>query len=79
MKTTVEIADSLLAAAKSTADARGLTLRELIEEGLRSVLERERLQATRFRLRDGSFGGQGLQADIDWSEIRRKVYEGRGE
>ena len=79
MKTTVEIADSLFAEAKAYTEAHGLSFRELLEEGLRSTLQRNRRTAKRFRLRNGSFQGQGLQGDLPWPEIRRRIYEGRGE
>jgi hypothetical protein len=79
MKTTVEIADSLFAEAKAYTEAHGLSFRELLEEGLRSTLQQNRRPAKRFRLRDGSFRGQGLAGDLSWSEIRQRIYEGRGE
>ena len=79
MKTTVEIADSLFAEAKAYTEAHGLSFRELVEEGLRSTLQGRQRSAKRFRMRDGSFRGQGLQADLSWPEIRRQIYEGRGE
>jgi hypothetical protein len=79
MKTTVEIADSLFAEAKAYTEAHGLSFRELLEEGLRSTLQRNQQGAKRFRLRNGSFQGQGLQGDLLWPEIRRRIYEGRGE
>jgi hypothetical protein len=78
MKTTVEIADSLFDEAKACAEARRVSLRQLIEEGLRAVIEREGVRKP-FRLRDGSFGGQGLKEDLSWEEIRKRAYEGRGE
>lgn len=78
MKTTVEIADSLLEEAKSVAHARGLSLRALIEEGLHVVIESRR-QTSRFQLRDGSFQGKGLQRDLSWTETRQAIYEGHGE
>jgi hypothetical protein len=78
MKTTVEIADSLLAEAKSFADTAGVSLRQVIEEGLRKVIE-SRPPAAQFTLRDGSFRGKGLRADLSWPEIRRTIYQGRGE
>jgi hypothetical protein len=78
MKTTVEIADSLFAEAKSLAEAAGLSLRQLIEEGLRNVLECRQTK-TRFTLRDGSFRGKGLRADLSWPDVRRAIYKGRGE
>jgi hypothetical protein len=79
MKTTVEIADSLFAEAKAYTKAHGLSFRELLEEGLRSTLLQDRRTAKGFRLRDGSFQGQGLQGDLSWPEIRQRIYEGRGE
>ena len=39
MKTTVEISDGLYRRAKATAALRGLRLKDLVEEGLRRVLE----------------------------------------
>lgn len=80
MKTTVEIADGLLAEAKKAAAADRTTLRELIEMGLRAVLA-QRAEAEPFRLRDASAGAGGLSpefADGDWSRIREAAYEGRG-
>lgn len=77
MKTTVEIADSLLKEAKACAEARHVPLRQLIEEGLRTVVERERPKK-KFKLRDGSFRGEGLQGNLSWEEIREIIYEGRG-
>ena len=80
MKTTVEIADSLLASAKRLAVQRGTTLRALVETGLRRVLE-ESERREPFRLRDASFDGRGLQPEFrdgDWDRIRDASYEGRG-
>lgn len=80
MKTTIEIPDPLAEEARAVARRDKTTLRELIETGLRLVL-RERRRKTRFRLRDASFRGQGLQPeyrDEDWQRIRRAAYEGRG-
>jgi hypothetical protein len=42
MKTTVEVSDDLYRRAKSEAALRGRKLRDLIEEGLRLVLETPR-------------------------------------
>ncbi len=79
MKTTVDISDSLFQEAKACADDRGVTFRQLIEEGLRTVIEHQRKPKRRFRLRDESFGGEGLQNGMSWREIRETIYEGRGE
>jgi hypothetical protein len=80
MKTTVNIADPLLAAAKMLAAEEHTTLRALIEEGLRRVLESRQRQGP-FQLRRASFRGNGLQPDISeghWERIRDLIYEGRG-
>ena len=80
MKTTVDIADSLLAEAKRQAAEDATTLRELVEEGLRAVLAARKASGP-VRLRDASFTGHGLQPGVregDWETIRDLIYEGRG-
>jgi hypothetical protein len=79
MKTTVEIPDALFQEAKELADSRGVPFRQVVEEGLRTIIQQGRQPPKRFRLRDGSFGGQGRQADLAWSDIRAAIYQGRGE
>ena len=59
MKTTVEIPDELLNAAKETALREERTLRDFMEEALRTALAQRDRPGT-FRLREGSFGGRGL-------------------
>lgn len=83
MKTTVDISDDVLTAAKETAQRERTTLRALIEEGLRLSLERRERERheTPFRLRDASVGGRGLRPelqDASWDHLRALVYEGRG-
>ena len=80
MKTTIEIADAVLIEAKEVASREKTTLRALVEEGLRQVVEK-RKRAPEFRLRDVSFGGNGLRPEMDgqsWTTIRSMAYEGRG-
>ena len=80
MKTTVELSDDLAATAKAYAAREHITLRSLIERGLRLALSAGH-ERGRFRLRDRSVSGRGLQAryrDADWSRIRESIYEGRG-
>lgn len=79
MKTTVHISDPLLAEARAIAAREGTTLRELIEAGLRHAIA-ERRRRARFRLRDASFQGEGLQPefrDAGWDRIRDAIYERR--
>lgn len=80
MKTTVEISDALLEAAKQIAATEGTTLRELIEAGLRQALA-DRKKQGKFKLRKASFRGKGLQAPLkgaSWDRLREMAYEGRG-
>lgn len=79
VKTTVEIADGLLAEVKIAAARRAVAVRELIEEGLRLVLERERRPGQVFRLQDGSFFGEGgMRREFSWPELCDLIYEDRG-
>ena len=80
MNITIDLPDELANAAKTHAASENMTLRALIERGLRMVLRADRA-AEPFRLRDASVGGRGLQPafrDAEWSQIREAVYEGRG-
>lgn len=81
MKTTVVLPDSLVAEARRTAAAERTTLRALIEEGLREVLERRRARPP-YRLPDASVGGHGLSAQFrgaSWDAIRDAAYGAPGE
>jgi hypothetical protein len=80
MKTTVEIPDALLNAARRAAARDGVTVRALLIEGLHRVLE-SRKRDTAFQLRDASFKGEGLQPEVaegSWERMRDLAYEGRG-
>jgi hypothetical protein len=80
MKTTIQISDGLLNQARELAKKEDTTLKELVEEGLRRVID-ERVQRKPFKLRDASFGGGGLRpevADLGWEKIIEMSYEGRG-
>lgn len=82
MKTTVEISDSLAAEARRVAQRENRSLRALIEEGLRLVVGQRRTRRGGFRLKNATFGGEGLQPGLEsagWDEIRQRAYEGRGE
>ena len=77
MKTTVELPDALLEEAKRFAAQQGLTLKHLMEVGLRQVISARKPRKP-FRLRKHTVGGNGLVEDLAWSEIRERIYEGRG-
>ena len=80
MKTTIEISDAIVEDAKAIAAAEGVTLRSLVEEGLRRVVQ-ERKSGPKFRLRKAGYKGKGLQPEVrdgSWERIRDISYEGRG-
>ena len=80
MKTTVHIPDNLIAEAQRIAQRDGTTLKALVQEGLRRVVD-ERKQQKAFSLRQASFKGAGLDPSLDaasWERIRDMSYEGRG-
>ncbi|MCY4077432.1 MAG: hypothetical protein OXH04_18615 [Acidobacteria bacterium] len=79
MKTTVELSDDLALEAKRYAARHGMTLRAVIEPGIRSTLREEGGAVKPFTLRDASVDGTGLQAefrDESWSRIREAAYVG---
>ena len=80
MKTTIQIPDSLFEEARKVAQRERVTLRSLVEEGLRRVLADHNKRGG-FRLRKAAFRGKGLQpglAGTSWDRIRDASYEGRG-
>ena len=80
MKTTVELSDALLHEARDIAARKGVTLRAIIEQGLRRVID-EANRPKPFKLRNVGFGGAGLQAefqDSSWEQLRDAIYRGRG-
>jgi Bacterial antitoxin of type II TA system, VapB len=78
MKTTVEIPDRLFREAKAYAATHGISLREVIEAGLRELLEGRSSGGGRFRLKTVTTKGEGLACDSDWNTIRSLIYEGQG-
>jgi hypothetical protein len=80
VKTTVEISDSLLHEARKLALREGVTLRALIERGLRRVVA-ETEHGAPFKLRCASFKGQGLRPEYrgaSWERLRDLIYEDHG-
>jgi hypothetical protein len=80
MKTTVEIADPLFKRIRTLAVEEGTTMSELVEEGLRLVVE-QRTQRAPFTLRNAHVEGRGVQPGVDegdWVVLRGLIYEGRG-
>jgi hypothetical protein len=80
MKTTIEISDPLFAEVKRLAAREETTVRALVEEGLRTTIER-RKSAPKKRIRLITVSGGGLSpefADASWEKILEAAYEGRG-
>jgi len=80
MKTTIQIPDSLFEEARRVAHRERITLRALVEEGLRRVLA-DHARHGGFRLRKVTFKGKGLQPGMEgasWERIRDAGYKGRG-
>jgi hypothetical protein len=74
MKTTIDIAEAVLKEAKLIAAREGTTLRSLVEEGLRRVVE-DRAKSG-LRLRDASYGSGGGVPGVDpddWMSIKHLV------
>lgn len=80
MKTTIDLSDALLHEARDVAARKGMTLRAIVEQGLRRVID-EANQPKPFKLREAGFGGDGLQpefTDVPWEQLRDTIYRGRG-
>ena len=80
MKITIEIQDELLARAKQYARKSGRTLRSVVEEGLREVLDGPKPR-TQYRLPDLSTGNPSSSDPLDtcsWQDLREIIYGRHG-
>lgn len=80
MKTTIDIADGLLLRSKQVSRERGVTLRELMSEGLEYAVEKWSAMPTS-RVKAVTFKGKGLAPafrEAPWGVIRDAAYEGHG-
>lgn len=80
MKTTIDIADDLFLRSKQVSRERGVTMRELLSEGLVCALEKWSATPST-RVTAVTFKGKGLSPDFkqaSWSTIRDAAYEGHG-
>jgi hypothetical protein len=76
VKTTVDIADGLLAQAKERARDERTTLRQLIERGLRSVLAETPQVRTPFKFPTARLEPlPGVDPYDDWDAIRDEIYD----
>jgi hypothetical protein len=80
MKTTIEISDDLLERSRKLARQEGLTLRALVEEGLRMAVAAHRQRKPKpFRFPVYGKGGMSEEfRDGGWESIRDEIYRGRG-
>jgi hypothetical protein len=81
VKTTIDIADALFEAAKALAARRGTTLRALVEDGLRMVIDAAPGPGV-FHLRDESVAGRGVRTglrDGRWVDIADRIHGEPGE
>lgn len=74
MKTTIELPDSLAREAKVLARDQGVTLRQLMIEGLRLELER-RSAEHRVDFEFPTVRGNGLQAGVELADLSRLAYD----
>ena len=80
MKTTLNLADYLVAEVKRIAAERQMTMKDYIEQCLREAIQAEKQKSQNFVLRKHPFKGKGISKDFsedDWESIRGEVYKGR--
>ncbi len=80
MKTTIDIAEPLLVEAREVSRRDGVTLRSLVEEGLRGVLEKRTAERTEYLPKVITYGGSGTCEGVDledWRSVRELIYETR--
>lgn len=76
MRTTIEINDALARQVRALMAKRKTTLRALVEEGLRRVVEESRSPRS-FEMRDASAGEGGLAEgvhDATWETLGKLLY-----
>ena len=74
MKTTIDIADDLLARAKEAAREQDTTLKELTEQGLRLVLDQREQQASQAPIEPFIVTGRAPAPDLSWDHLREVLY-----
>lgn len=75
MKTTIELPDALAAQARRVAREQGVTLREVIESGLRAELDRRTAPADPAPFCFTTYSGRGLRPDIDPGRLADYAYD----
>ncbi|MFT4011752.1 MAG: hypothetical protein QM655_17105 [Nocardioidaceae bacterium] len=74
MKTTVELPDELLRQVKDVSQREGVTMRELLIEGLRTELARRQAPLPHVDFVFTSFGGEGLAPDLETGDVIATSY-----
>jgi hypothetical protein len=80
VKTTIDLNDALFQETKRAAAKRGTTMRAMIEQGLRWVLDQEAPKP--FVWKPVPFKGEGLQPgqrEGDWAQVQELMYPLPGE
>ena len=80
MKTPIEIHDDILIRAKRHAQKTGRSLRAVVEDGLRRVLDPPPVQ-NRYALPDLRVGDPNSPDPLEgcaWPEVRELIYQDRG-
>jgi hypothetical protein len=80
MKTTIDIASSILRRTQALAKRENVTFRALVEEGLELVIS-DRTMRRRAAVKPVTFGGKGLSEAFrggSWEKLRAAAYEGHG-
>ena len=80
MKTTIDIADSLLARSRTITQHAHLTFRQMVEEGLAVVIARHE-HPRRVSIKPVTVKGRGLSPEFrkgGWAALRTAAYEGHG-
>ncbi len=80
MKTTIEMSDPLFKSAKELAQRSHTTLRALIEEGLRRVINDSQVKAkSAFKLKNASVGGKAvlIPEPARWQQLEEEHVIGR--
>jgi hypothetical protein len=76
MKTTIDISDALFQRAKKEARRTGRPMRQLVEQGLRLVLDAEGTSKP-YSLPDRSIGNARARSPLDslsWQDLRNEIY-----
>ena len=74
MKTTIELPDELLRQVRDYSRSTGVTMRELMVDGLRSELARRRAPGPRADFVFTAVDGEGLRAGIDPADVIAASY-----